>query len=132
MSKIEKKLLERRKHIRLPAEIPFCYAAAECNAIEKGTTKNISAEGIGFETGNKGLKEDDILELNLRIPASPNPVHARGRVVWKKKTETDDAAPFDVGVEFVSIEEDNKNTFLKFLCDMIYNLRQEGTHEKKG
>ena len=43
----------------------------------------------------------------------------------KKKLSLEDNSPFDVGTELVDIEEDNKNTFLKFLCDLIYNLPEE-------
>jgi hypothetical protein len=42
------------------------------------------------------------------IPEAPNPVHAKAKVIWKKKISLEDAAPFDCGLEFTEIEEDNK------------------------
>jgi len=52
-------------------------------------------------------------------------VHAKGKVIWIKQLSLEDDAARDVGIELIEIEEDNKNTFLKFLCDLIYNLPKE-------
>ena len=46
-------------------------------------------------------------------------------MVWIKQLSLEDDAPYDIGIELTEIEEDNKNTFLKFLCDLIYNLSKE-------
>ena len=72
-----------------------------------------------------------MLEIKLDIPEVPNPVHAKGKIMWKKKLSLEDNAPFDIGAELLDIEEDNKNTFLKFLCDLIYNL-PEGKKDAKN
>lgn len=113
-------LIERRGFIRLREPIGITYSLG--GRIFNVTAKDISADGLRFQTMEKGLKEGDILEVKLDIPEVANPVHAKGRIMWKKKLSLEDAAPFDIGAELLSIEEDNKNTFLKFLCDLIYNL----------
>ncbi len=123
MLKSQNILIERRRYLRLRAPIDiFCYIPEKENS-HSATTKNISADGLRFETRNKTIDESSIIELKLNIPDVANPVHAKGRVVWKKKISLEDTAPFDVGIEFIDIEEDNKNTFLKFLCDTIYSLQ---------
>lgn len=91
----------------------------------KSVTKDLSAEGLRLESKTKDLKEGSILELKLEIYGANNPVHAKGKVVWKKRLSLEDNAPYDIGIELTGIEEDNKNTFLKFLCDLIYNLPKE-------
>jgi len=110
---------ERRKFTRYAVPLKISYVLDGENVINATTTKNISSLGIRFEC-EKNLKEGTGLELKLEIPKAPNPVHAEGKLIWVKKRTLEDNSPFDVGMEFVKIEEDNKNTFLKFLCDLAY------------
>ena len=133
MIKIGKRLVERRKYIRLAAPVSMSYIVPASGKAYDTLTKNISADGVRFETGDKTLKVSDMIELKLNITNSPNPVHVKGKIIWKEKLSLEDRAPFDVGIEFVEIEEDNKNTFLRFLCDAIYNMPKETKHaDKKG
>ena len=123
--KIKERLVEKRRYIRLKTPIPLTYTAADGVNIYDSVTKNISADGLRFETEEKSLKEGSVIEFKLALPGASNPIHAKGKVVWKKRLTLEDNAPYDLGVEFIEIEEDNKNTFLKFLCDLIYNLPKE-------
>ena len=131
MTKVKNNLGERRKYVRLHTPIPISYTAPESGIIHKTSSKNISADGMRFESPDSTIREADVIELKLDIPNMSNPVHARGRIVWKKKLSLEDASPFDYGVEFTEIEEDNKNTFLKFLCDYIYDMKKEPKREAK-
>ncbi|MCM8761658.1 MAG: PilZ domain-containing protein [Candidatus Omnitrophica bacterium] len=131
VKKIRDIFVERRRYVRLQTPIPISYTVPETGSIHNTSTKNISADGLRFETFDKELKEDDLVELKLGITGAPNPVHAKGKVIWKKKISLEDAAPFDCGMEFTEIEEDNKNTFLKFLCDLIYAIRKEQKRTRK-
>ena len=116
-------LIERRRYTRLPEPIEVTYITA-AGVAHNIIAKNISADGMRFETKEKDMDESGVVELKLNIPAT-NPVHAKGKVIWKRKISLEDKAPFDTGMEFTDIEEDNKNTFLKFLCDLIYKLPKE-------
>ena len=115
-----KNLEERRKFISLEVPLNLKYIARGDSVRKEVTTKDLSCEGLRF-TNNEELKEGLLLELNMNIPNTPNPVHVNGKVVWAKSLSTEDGSSFDVGVEFIKIEEDNKNTFLRYLCDLIYN-----------
>jgi c-di-GMP-binding flagellar brake protein YcgR len=110
---------ERRKFTRYALPLQIAYVLDGENTVRRSTTKNISSLGIRFES-EKSLKEGSTLELKLELPKAPNPVHAQGKLVWVKKSSLEDDAPYDIGMEFLKIEEDNKNTFLKFLCDLAY------------
>ena len=123
--KIRDRLVERRKYIRLKTPIPVTYAVTETGAVYKSVTKDMSAEGLRLESKARDIKEGSILELKLEIYGANNPVHAKGKVVWKKQLSLEDNAPYGIGIELTVIEEDNKNTFLKFLCDLLYNLPKE-------
>ena len=115
-----KRVEEKRKFIRLGVPIDLRYIV-EGDPVRVGvTTKDVSCEGLRF-TSKGGIKEGASLELNLHIPDAPNPVHIKGKVAWTKRLSTEDVSPVEVGVEFTKIEEDNKNTFLKYICDLIYD-----------
>lgn len=124
--------IERRRYVRLQTPITVTYTLPETGNVITTNTKNLSADGMRFETSDRSVKESDVLELKMLIPEAPNPVHAKVKVIWKKRMSLEDSAPYDCGVEFAEIEEDNKNTFLKFLCDLIYEIKKEPKHASKG
>jgi len=132
MVKFKDRLVERRKYIRLRANLQLTYTIPQSRIVRTTSAKNISADGIRFETHEKELAEGQAVELKLEAPGAFSPIHAKGIVIWKRKLSLEDNAPYDVGIEFTEIEEDNKNTFLKFLCDLIYNLPKEGTYGDEG
>jgi hypothetical protein len=123
--KIRDWLIERRKYIRLKTPVPVTYTVIETGIAYSSAAKDLSAEGLRLESKTKDIKEGSLLELRLEIYGANNPVHAKGKVVWKKRTSLEDNAPYDIGIELTKVEEDNKNTFLKFLCDLIYNIPKE-------
>jgi hypothetical protein len=70
-----------------------------------------------FETDRKLPTGTDV-KIDIHTPKGGNAVHCAGRVIWS--TQTSDSLKYYNGIEFTNIEEDNKNTFLRFLCDAIY------------
>jgi len=112
------KLPERRRFIRI--EVPLKVKIKTDGRVDEVVTKNISPIGMRFEV-SKELKKADKLDLALSIPPSDAPVRLKARVVWQNKTSLEDNAPYDVGVEIIEIEDKNKNMFLKFLCDLLYD-----------
>lgn len=122
----KEEFVDRRGSIRLKIPVGFTYQMAENARIHKITAKDISAEGIRFEAHDKYLKESDVVEMKLGIPVMyENPVRVKGKVIWKKRLSLEDKSPFDIGIEFSEIAEDDKNAFLKFLCDFTYKLPEE-------
>jgi hypothetical protein len=130
MTKIRDKFVERRSFIRLRQPINIVYTVVGQDKIHNVIAKDISADGARFQTVVREIVDGDTIEAKRDIPEVANPVHAKGRIMWKKKLSLEDAAPFDVGIEFLEIEEDNKNTFLKFLCDLVYNLSEDMKNAK--
>lgn len=117
--------VERRRYVRLEAPIVVSYILPKGDTVLHTSTKNISADGIRLQTLDRTIKESDVITLNLHIPKAVNPVHAKGTIIWKRRISLEDGAPYDIGVEFTEIEEDNKNTFLRFLCDLMYAIAKE-------
>jgi c-di-GMP-binding flagellar brake protein YcgR len=123
--KMRDRLVERRKYIRLKAPVSVTFTVPNTDIVHNSVTKDMSADGLRLETKTRGIVKGSVLELKLGLHGANNPVHAKGKVVWIKQLSLEDDAPCDVGIEFIEIEEDNKNTFLKFLCDLIYSLPKE-------
>jgi hypothetical protein len=131
MQKAKDGFKERRRYVRLETPATVSYLSADGSRVSTAAAKNISADGLRFEITDKAIKESDMLELKLSLPGMANPVHAKANVIWKRRLSLEDGSPFDVGLEFVSIEEDNKNTFLKSLCDLIYDISESSQKRKK-
>lgn len=115
---MEKRDAERRKYLRIEAPVNL-RVITEGGSIEKPKTINISPIGLRFES-KKELRDGENIELTLELPNTKNPIHIKGKIVWHKKTSLENSAPYDIGCEFTKIEEDNKNTFLKYFCDLMY------------
>ncbi len=109
---------EKRRYIRLEMPIKIIYNAKNDNQMKESFSKDISAEGLRF-IASSPINPGAEIELKISLPDATNPVHIQGKTVWCSKTNQGDEI-YEVGVEFVKIEEDNKNTFLKFLCDTMY------------
>ena len=111
-------LPERRRYIRI--EVPLRVVIKGKDWEESVFSKNISPIGIRFESRHK-TNDGDLVNMALYLPSHPSSLQMRGKVMWQEKTSTEDNAPYDSGLEFVSIAEKDKNILLKFLCDLLYS-----------
>lgn len=119
---------EKRQFIRFKAALKTAYIVQKEPKLEKfGVTKDISAKGIQLLTGEK-LVFGDKVDLKVFVPEALNPAHIRGVIVWSKElAERPKGYSYSAGIDFEKVEEDNKNTFLKYLCSLMYT---KGTKEE--
>ncbi|MDO8603009.1 MAG: PilZ domain-containing protein [Candidatus Omnitrophota bacterium] len=111
---------EKRRFIRFDIALKVSYIIRkELKAEKTGTTKDISAQGMQLLTEEK-METGDKVDLKIFVPEAPNPVHIRGVVVWSGESGIAKRHCHSSGIDFEKIEEDNKNTFLKFLCNLMY------------
>ncbi|MDP2920877.1 MAG: PilZ domain-containing protein [Candidatus Omnitrophota bacterium] len=116
---------EKRKFIRFNVALKVAYIVQKDPKLEKtGVTKDVSAQGMQLLAGEK-LAPGEKLDLKIFIPDALNPAHIKGIVLWSKALEPGKSYTFSAGVDFKKIEEDNKNTFLKFLCDLVYQKTEK-------
>ena len=117
---------EKRRFIRFDIALKVAYIAQKEPKAEKiGSTRDISATGMQLLTSDK-LEQGDKVELKVFVPDALNPAHMKCTVVWSRESDSVKNYHYSSGIDFVKIEEDNKNTFLKFLC----GLMREKTDEK--
>ena len=107
---------ERRKYVRLDAEIDFAYKIKDSGGSEKkSVTESISPGGIGALL-DKEIKKGDWLELNIYIPTLKKPIFAIGKVIW---TAGQKAGKISTGIKFEEIDAEMKNKFLEYMCEMM-------------
>lgn len=111
------KLPERRRFVRLdvPIEVFFYRNGAK----NKLLTKNISPVGFMVETPEV-FEVGESLECELKVSQEAVPVKLRGKIIWQNRRSLEDGAPYDVGIDILKIEDDGKNEFLRYLCDLLY------------
>lgn len=110
---------EKRYYIRIDVSVPTELSISDKGNIEivKGHAKNISASGVMVEVGEK-LPVGTEADIEMSAPEASNPIHCKGRVT--RTAASGKPGKYNCGMVITRIEEDNKNTFLKFLCDTIY------------
>lgn len=111
------KLPERRRFVRIESPLKIVVKCGD--RVEELVTKNISPVGFRFEVPTE-LDESEKLEIALTLPTIDVVIKLEAKVVWQSKISLEDKAPYDVGVDITSIEDKNKNVFLKYLCDLLY------------
>ena len=120
---------ERRGYIRTDSSVDLTLFVDKSGTKEeiKTTTRNISATGMMVESSDQ-LPVGTEAKIDLSPPDGPNPVHFNGKIIWSEAIPGFDK--FSSGIEFTQIEEDNKNTFLKYYCDFIYGSTQKNKKEE--
>ena len=113
---------ERRKFIR--ASIPLRILVRDGFSETEAVTRNISPAGISFYS-DKSVPSDKETEVLLFLPDKEEPVSVSAKAVWQRKASLEDNAPYDTGIEILDIREEDKNSFLKYLCDLLYNTDYE-------
>ena len=112
---------EKRRFIRfdISLKVNFIVQKKDLKLERTGITRDISAGGLQLLTEEK-LESGNKLMLKVFIPGALNPAHLKGIVLWSKELSTSKGPSYGAGIEFGDVEEDNKNTFLRFLCDLMY------------
>ena len=122
---------ERRRHLRIELALKLRVICG--GKVIDTVTKNISPLGLKFEFQGDGvLDEGDEVEFAIELPKASNPVHARGRVIWKRKVSDTPDLVYDVGCEFTSIEEDNKTTFLRYIYEVLFEKGEKFKRKENG
>ncbi len=120
---------EKRILIRFNISLKVSYIVNREPRMEKiGTSRDVSAHGIQLLTNDR-LVIGDKLDMRISVPEALNPAHIKGTVVWSRESDSPKAYAYSAGVDFDKIEEDNKNTFLKFLCNLMHPKEEDKKEE---
>lgn len=109
---------DRRRGKRFDTALDVKYKLLKSSKINLGTkSKNISEVGICISE-YEILPVDCILHLEINIPTQKEPFAAKGKVTWCREAEHTDKngrRSFKAGIEFLEMEEKQKEGLLNFL-----------------
>lgn len=109
--------VERRRFVRIPFWFVtkyrlYPYDVESPQEFRQGIGKNISAGGICFEAKDK-FQKDDVLELEIDMPALEHAVRVIGKVVWTRQQE--EAERFVYGLAFTKIAPEDVEAVKKIV-----------------
>ncbi|MBL7130434.1 MAG: PilZ domain-containing protein [Candidatus Omnitrophica bacterium] len=120
MSEKDTAMQDRRKFVRLNAavEVDYIVLDSESQQREHTATKNISAGGICL-IAHEQLRAGDILSLTFSLPNNESPIIVKGKVVWIKSFKVaSEKESYDVGIEFIDINEVNRERIDKYVFSL--------------
>ena len=111
-------MIERRKYPRFELKLEAKYKVMSDEEIHKlGRTRNISAEGICFESEEK-LDEGVHVELKVDLGDNRPPVSIIGEIRWFKEMK-DAKKKYISGLKLIDIPKSDEGRFLKYYCDRM-------------
>ena len=124
--------IERRKYARLDIRSKVNFSIIDMPEGERPVDrfhaigKNIGVEGI-LLTSSEQLETGMILDLEVFMPDTREPVYLEGEVRWCSPAGKDDSGEekYDIGVKFLDVDKKHVLMLIKYLCG---NLGPEGHH----
>jgi len=111
-------MLERRKYPRFELKVKATYKLmSDEEAFKLGTMKNISAEGLCFESHEK-LDKGSHVNLKVDLGDSMPPISLIGEIRWSKEIKVQEERYIN-GVKLIDIHKSDENRFLKYYCDKM-------------
>jgi len=120
---------QRRNFVRLDSKLPVSFVVINDELVEagnpqRGTTLDISGGGIRFET-SEHLPEGTVLDLNIELSGTGK-VSALGKVVRAVASGNKGKNTYVIGVQFMIIEEKERDKIIRYIFDKQRELRQRG------
>ncbi|MFH1062271.1 MAG: PilZ domain-containing protein [Candidatus Omnitrophota bacterium] len=108
------RIIDRRKYPRVNANITYSIKDSQSSLNSQGS-KNISSGGIAFFARQK-VCFGAVLDLIINLPDMSD-VRTSVKVVWCEQVQVseDDSICCELGVEFISLEEQAKKKIAKYL-----------------
>ncbi len=108
---------ERRKYKRVYAAFVEYSCIGEDTLKEIASfTEDVSAGGICI-LASEEKEKDTLLSLKIYLPDRKDPIEAKGKVVWTRPSsflKTKEKKHYDLGIEFVEIDEEDRKSILKY------------------
>jgi c-di-GMP-binding flagellar brake protein YcgR len=111
---------EKRRHPRVDffAKVKWkLINDPSVSSLEKAdVSRDISGGGMRMMSSQQFIA-GDLLDCEIELPAKTI-IHAKGKVVWVKKMESDapqNKVSYNIGVEFFEISDDDKDDLMKLV-----------------
>jgi c-di-GMP-binding flagellar brake protein YcgR len=104
---------ERRQYIRIKRSVVVSYRIVKQFLGSGSRTKDICAGGICLPVFQM-LEPHTILDLEISLPDSINPIKATAEIVWVGKRE-DAQFPFEAGMKFLKIDLSGRDKIFNYV-----------------
>jgi uncharacterized protein (TIGR02266 family) len=104
--------LSSRREPRTQKTLSLQYA--DKKAVINALTENASSGGLFVNTENP-LEKDEHFQIELHLPGIADPVKVKSKVIWTRKDTKEPDKPNGMGIKFVEITKEAKQTLKKYL-----------------
>jgi len=111
-------MIDRRRYPRFALKINAKYRIVDSEQVLRfGNLKNISAEGICFESDQR-LKPGNHVGLEVDLGDRGKPVSLTGEILWaiEVKRSMDKGKKFINGIKLLDVSSSDEGRFLKYYC----------------
>jgi len=110
---------ERRKYPRLSAAVVEYAPVGKEELQEMSFTRDVGAGGICIVVGEE-IQKETILALKIYLPDNNNPIIAKGKVVWIRRSSFLERRAgkkeyYDLGMEFVALDEKDREKIYHYV-----------------
>ncbi|MBP7087704.1 MAG: PilZ domain-containing protein [Candidatus Omnitrophica bacterium] len=110
---------EKRVFIRIKSHHLVKYKIIDDSQKVLSFARNISAGGILFYSEKK-LPLNSTIEIKINIPPKPTPLNVVGKIVRVHPLKK--IGGYEIGLEFVHIDEEDRNLIEKLVLSSTLNL----------
>lgn len=82
-----KERIQRRRHVRVDAEVPLLLRVSATGSVLKSSTVNVSGGGLEI-VDVVGMPMNALVKIELHLPGEPKPVPMTGRIVRRARPNT--------------------------------------------
>ncbi len=109
--------IDRRTAPRVYASfVEYCRVEKECAKKLQAFTENISTAGVCIFV-NEEITKDSFLFISIYLLDGTSPIETKGKVAWVRPStflHIRDEKHFDVGIEFVEIDEEDRERLRRY------------------
>lgn len=113
-------MVERRKYPRFQLKVNASYEAVSYKDIKLSKTRDISAEGVCFESHEK-FNIGTQVNLKVDLADELSPVNLVGEIRWSEGIKDPNLKEkmFINGIKLIGIDKLDESRFLKYYCDKM-------------
>ena len=116
---------ERRKFVRIDWPVVVQYRTIEePHTKDQSVGRDVSEGGVSFIVYER-LPKETTLDIQLRTPFDSLPIFAKAKVSWVKNVGERHEKTFEVGVEFIEVDEKDKKRLKSYIDNEIKQRKSE-------
>lgn len=121
--------VQRRSFVRVPIVLKATYTVKSSGKVYDTYTKDISGGGMKIILPEV-LNTNDILQIRIELPPPESPINCEGEVRWidieERSIGNRGEKNVYAGIEFVLIDEKDRDRLIRFLFNYQRNLIKKG------